>query len=164
MLVITFAVAGCGTASAFGPSASHGGPGGTPAPQIPTASGASPPAPGPAAPGGGTPAPARTLISPGTVSFADAGYTVRLSRGERLKVYLSNTYGAWDPPQANGEAVQRIEASGGYPSHESARATFVAVKDGTATITSRTDSACLHAQPPCAIAQRYWLIHVIVTG
>jgi hypothetical protein len=89
---------------------------------------------------------------------------VRLSRGERLNVYLSNRYGAWDLPQANGKAVQRIEASGGYPSRESARATFLAVADGTATIISRTDHPCLHAHPPCAIVQRIWLVRVVVSG
>jgi hypothetical protein len=77
---------------------------------------------------------------------------------------LSNRYGAWELPAANGEAVRRIEASGGYPSGESARATFLAVADGTATIVSRTDYPCLHAHPPCAIAQRIWLVRVIVAA
>lgn len=96
--------------------------------------------------------------------MADAGYTVRLSRGERLKVYLSSQDGAWDLPQADGEAMQRTEAAGGFPSGESARATFVAVADGTATILSRTDHPCLHANPPCAMAQRLWQVRVIVSG
>jgi hypothetical protein len=77
---------------------------------------------------------------------------------------LSSRSGAWELPTANGEAVQRIEASGGYPSREPARATFLAVADGTATIVSRTDYHCLNAHPPCAIAQRIWLVQVIVAA
>jgi hypothetical protein len=164
MVLIALLAAGCGTGGEFGRPASSGGSGGTPAAQIPSASAASPPTPVPVAPAGETPAATRTLISPGTVTFADAGSTVRLSRGERLNVYLSNRYGTWDPPQANGKAIQRIEVSGGYPSRTSARATFLAVADGAATIVSRTDHPCLHAHPPCAIVQRIWLVHVVVSG
>jgi hypothetical protein len=163
-ILIALLAAGCGTGGELGHSASPGGPGRTPTTQIPSASAASPPTLAPAPPTSETPAPTHTLISPGTVTFADAGYTVRLSPGERLNVYLSNRYEAWDRPQANGEAVQRIAASGGYPSRRSARATFLAVMDGTATIISRTDHPCLHAHPPCAVMQRIWLVRVVVSG
>lgn len=158
LVLIGLAAAGCGAGSGFGRPASASNP-------LPSASGAPPPAHVPATP---TPtsaaSPERTLVSPGTITFADSGSTVRLSRGERLNVFLSNFYGAWDPPEASGDAVQRTASSGGYPSRASARATFVAVAEGTATITARTDYACLHAQPPCAIAQRFWMVHVIVSG
>lgn len=162
-MLVVFAT-GCGTGGEFSQSVQPGSQGDTPAIPVASARPATPPAPVPPAPTGGTPAPAPTLVSPGTVTLADAGSTVRLRRGERLHVRLSNGSGTWEPPSADGEAVRRIEASGGYPSREAAQATFLAVADGTATITSRTDYPCLHAHPPCAIAQRIWLVRVIVSN
>jgi hypothetical protein len=160
LLVVAF-IAGCGTSGGVSGPVPLGGSGGTPT--VPVASAyASPPLPAPSPGSGGTPIGGPTLTSPETVTLADAGYTVRLSRGERLDVYLQD--GAWDPPQAYGGAVQRTEAAGGYPSGEPARATFVAVANGTATILSRTDHPCLHAHPPCAMVQRLWLVRVIVGG
>ena len=54
--------------------------------------------------------------------------------------------------------------SGGYPSNRPADAAFLAVRAGTASVTSMTDHPCLHAQPPCRIAQRAWSVRVLVTG
>jgi hypothetical protein len=56
------------------------------------------------------------------------------------------------------------EASGGYPSDRTATAVFVAARDGKASISSITDHPCLHAQPPCMIAQHVWAVHVVVAG
>lgn len=160
-LLMVVLIAGCGTSSGGSGPVSLGGS--DSAPTVPAASAASPPAPAPASPGSGTPTGGPTLTSPGTVTLADTGATVRLSRGERLNVDLSGD-GTWDQPQANGAALQRIAATGGYPSKDPARATFVAAADGTATILSRTDQPCLHSSPPCSVMQRIWLVRVIVSG
>jgi len=56
------------------------------------------------------------------------------------------------------------EASGGYPSTRPAIAVFVAVRSGTASVTSITDHPCLHADPPCMMAQRVWSLRVLVAG
>lgn len=156
VLFIVLLVAGCGSVPPPAPTGSGGG--------LPSASGHPPPSPAPVGSTSRSPAPAHTLTTPGTVTFADSGYTVLLRRGERLKVYLSEVYGSWDAPRERGRALQRTEASGGYPSRRPTLATFLAVKEGTATITARTDYRCLHARPRCAVAQTLWLLRVIVSG
>jgi hypothetical protein len=109
-----------------------------------------------------TPTPSPTLTGPHTLTEADSGATVRLHPGEQVNVDLS--HGQWDPPTARGAAVQRTAATGGYPSQQPARATFRAVADGTATLQSTTDYACLHTRPQCMIAQRVWSVRVIVSS
>jgi hypothetical protein len=97
----------------------------------------------------------------GTLTVADSGETVRLKVGQSVRVVLRGG-GTWDLPRAAGKAVRRTSASGGYPTSPPARATFRAVRPGTAVLRSMTDAKCLHAQPPCAIAQRLWTVTVIV--
>ena len=70
--------------------------------------------------------------------------------------------GSYDLPQSTTAVMRRTNASGGYPTDQPARATFVATARGTADLIASTDYACLHATPPCEIAQREWMVHVVV--
>jgi hypothetical protein len=104
---------------------------------------------------------AHTLLALTAVSN---GTTVRLFRGQSLSVVLRGTALSWHVPAASGRAVRRTSASGGYPGHQPARATFVATWPGRAVLSSVNDIACLHARPSCALAQRSWRVVVFVTG
>jgi hypothetical protein len=108
-----------------------------------------------AAPGARTPT-SLTAVSNGT--------TVQLFRGQSVSVVLGGTALSWHVPAATGKAVRRTSASGGYPGHQPARATFVAAWPGRAVLSSVDDAACLHARPSCAVAQRSWRVVVYVTG
>ena len=70
----------------------------------------------------------------------------------------------WDRPVAQGGAVVRVRASGGYPSSLPARAVFKAVRPGTARLTSWTDARCLHLPEArrCLPPQQMWEVAVIV--
>jgi uncharacterized membrane protein len=92
------------------------------------------------------------------------GTTVRLFRGQSVSVVLRGSALSWHVPAATGRAVRRTGASGGYPGHQPARATFVATWPGRAVLSSVNDIACLHARPSCAVAQRSWRVVVFVTG
>jgi hypothetical protein len=104
---------------------------------------------------------ARTPVSLTAVSD---GTTVRLFRGQSVSVVLRGSGLSWHVPAATGKAVRRTSASGGYPGHQPARATFVATWPGRAVLSSVNDAACLHARPACAVAQRSWRVVVFVTG
>ena len=104
---------------------------------------------------------ARTPVSLTAVSN---GTTVRLFRGQSVSVVLRGSALSWHVPAATGTAVRRTGASGGYPGHQPARATFVATWPGRAVLSSVNDIACLHARPSCAVAQRSWRVVVFVTG
>jgi len=104
---------------------------------------------------------ARTPVSLTAVSN---GTTVRLFRGQSVSVVLSGGALTWHVPAATGNAVRRTRASGGYPGHRPARATFLATWPGRAVLSSVDDAACLHARPSCAVAQRSWRVVVFVTG
>jgi hypothetical protein len=93
------------------------------------------------------------------VTASDTGATIQLSVGESLSVSLPADY---DPPAAAGAALTRTATAGGYPTGQPVDATFTAVHAGRVDVTSATDYPCLHATPRCAIAQRLWLVHVIV--
>jgi len=99
-----------------------------------------------------------------TVTEADSGRTVHLHIGQRLRVVLGGHGQQWHLPASPGSSLRLAAASGGYPSNRPADAVFIAVRAGTASITSVTDDPCLHAQPPCMIPQRAWSVHVIVRG
>jgi hypothetical protein len=94
----------------------------------------------------------------------DYGRTIHVSRGDVLKVRLPNgSSGGYHQPQtSDGGIVQRTNAAGGYPTDYIARARFVAHHQGTADLTASTDYSCLHQQPQCEIAQREWIVHVVV--
>lgn len=99
-----------------------------------------------------------------TVTEADSGTTVHLHIGQRLRVVLGGRGERWHPPASPGPFLRLAAASGGYPSGRPADAVFFAVEAGTASVTSMTDHPCLHAQPPCMIAQRVWSVRVLVAG
>jgi hypothetical protein len=102
--------------------------------------------------------------TPVTLTAVSNGTTVRLFRGQSVSVVLRGSALSWHVPAATGRAVRRTSASGGYPGHQPARATFVATWPGRAVLSSFDDAACLHARPSCAIAQRSWRVVVFVTG
>ena len=99
-----------------------------------------------------------------TVTEADSGRTVHLHIGQRLRVVLGGRGEQWHRPASPGPFLRLAAASGGYPSSRPADAVFIAVRAGTASVTSITDHPCLHAKPPCMIAQRVWSVRVLVRG
>ena len=101
-----------------------------------------------------------------TVTTSDDGATVVIVPGQTITVVLSGQgMGKWNRPRLGGSALgvlRQVSASGGYPSSAPARAAFRAVRVGTEAILSATNARCLHARPPCAIAQRSWRVKVVV--
>lgn len=95
---------------------------------------------------------------------ADSGRTVHLNIGQRLRVVLGGRGQQWRRPTSSGRSLRLTTASGGYPSGRPANGVFIAVRAGTVSVTSMTDHPCLHAQPPCMIAQRIWSLRVVVAG
>lgn len=102
--------------------------------------------------------------TPVSLTVASDGTTVRLFRGQSVSVVLGGTALSWHVPAASGKSVRRISASGGYPGHQPARATFLAAWPGRVVLSSVNDIACLHARPACTVAQRSWRVVVFVTG
>ena len=144
----------CGISSAPAGRASHG-PGGSAAP---ARSGR---VTGSAQPTGPTPSP--SAGAPGILTVADSGATVRLSLGQSVTVTLGpHSPFSWHVPAVTGTAVRRTSSGGGYPGHEPARATFLAVRPGRAVLSAVDDAACLHAQPSCMLPQQSWRVVVIV--
>jgi hypothetical protein len=90
---------------------------------------------------------------------------MRLRPGQRVTVALAaRGLLSWHVPAPAGAAVKRVGASGGYPARQPARAVFLAVQPGRATLSAIDDMACLHTQPACLPPQQVWLVTVIVTG
>lgn len=114
----------------------------------------------------GSPSTSHTNTPNGEVSVteADSGRTVHLNVGQRLRVVLGGHGALWHRPTSPGPSLRLAAADGGYPSSRPANAVFVAVQPGTASVTSITDHPCLHAQPPCKIAQRVWGVRVLVAA
>jgi hypothetical protein len=102
--------------------------------------------------------------TPVSLTAVSNGKTVRLFRGQSVSVVLRGTALSWHVPAATGRAVRRTSASGGYPGHQPARATFLATVPGRAVLSSLDDVACLHARPSCSVAQQSWRVVVFVTG
>lgn len=154
--MLAAALTACDTQAAVQPARS---------PAVAVASPASTPAPGRA--GGTAPAtPRPPVTSPAELTTADNGVTVRLHPGQQVTVALpgqGHSYG-WHIPAVAGSAVSRTSASGGYPTQQPARAAFLAMRPGAATLSASDDTACLHAQPSCAVPQREWRATIIVTG
>jgi hypothetical protein len=104
------------------------------------------------------------LTGPATLTAADRGVTIRIHPGQRVTVELAARGSfSWHVPAAAGAAVTRISASGGYPGRQPARATFLAVRAGTATLTAIDDTPCLHTQPACLPVQQAWQVTILVT-
>jgi hypothetical protein len=111
------------------------------------------------------PSPPPTQTGPVTLTTADNGAAVRLHVGQQVAVALASAGSfSWHVPAAAGTAVRRVSASGGYPGQQPARAAFVAVRSGRATLTAIDDTACLHGQPACEPPQQEWQVTIIVTG
>jgi hypothetical protein len=111
--------------------------------------------------GGATPSPTRTNTS--TLTESDSGRTITLTVGQLVTVNLpGGSSGGYDQPQSSSAAMHRDSVSGGYPTDQPAVAQFTAAHAGAADLTSQTDYKCLHAQPPCMVAQKQWVVHVIV--
>ncbi len=100
------------------------------------------------------------------VTASDDGATVVVAPGQVITVTLQGQgMLIWNPPrlaEARPGVLRLLSASGGYPSKTPARTTYSAIGLGTAEILSGTNARCLHAQPPCAIAQRVWRVTVVV--
>jgi hypothetical protein len=92
--------------------------------------------------------------------------TIVLPAGHEVTVILgpSGMVMPWDRPVAQGGAVARVSANGGYPSALAARAVFKAVRPGTARLISWTDAGCLHLPEAqrCLPAQQMWEVAVVV--
>jgi hypothetical protein len=101
---------------------------------------------------------------PVSLTAASNGTTVRLFRGQSVSVVFRGTALSWHVPVATGRSVRRASATGGYPGHQPARATFLATWPGRAVLRSFDDVACLHTRPSCGVAQRSWQVVVFVTG
>ena len=110
-----------------------------------------------------SPRPTPTAVA-GTVTVTDddSGTTVRLVRGQHLRVRLSQ--GTWDPPISSADTVVvRRSSTGGYPTDQPVDATFEAVGAGRADVTAQSDAACFHTEPRCLMAQREWRVSVVVS-
>jgi hypothetical protein len=157
---LTTAVTACGTQAAGQPA----GPPAATATASPARTATTSPQPAGTA-SWRSPSPPPTLTGPGTLTNSDNGATVRLHAGQQVAVALASTgLFSWHVPAAVGAAVTRVSASGGYPGQQPARAAFLAVRPGNATLTAIDDTACLHAQPACEPAQQEWRVTIIVTG
>jgi hypothetical protein len=106
-----------------------------------------------------SPSPRPTLHGSRSLGESDSGSTVVLHVGDAVSVTLGSEY---DQPEARSDILDRTSASGGYPSGRPAQATFRAVSTGKTDVESSTDYSCLHSTPPCRIAQRLWIVHVVV--
>ena len=166
VVMLTAGVAACGTQASGQPvglapaTTATAVPAGTASasPQVAGTASGRPPIPAP-----GSPPP--TLTGPVMLTTADNGAAVRLHAGQQVAVALaSEGLFSWHVPTAVGAAVRRVSASGGYPGQQPARAAFLAVRSGRATLTAIDDTACLHAQPACEPAQQEWQVAIIVTG
>lgn len=101
-----------------------------------------------------------------TVTAPDDGATVVVVPGQVITVVLGGQgMLQWNPPRLAGSVtgvLRQLSASGGYPSTTPARATYRAVRAGTAEVVSGTNARCLHAHPSCEIVQRMWRVTIVV--
>ena len=95
---------------------------------------------------------------------SDYGRTIHVVVGDKISVRLpGGSGGGYHRPRSSDSTVaQRVWAAGGYPSSDDARATFIARHRGRADLTATTDYPCLHTTPRCMIAQRIWVVHIVV--
>jgi hypothetical protein len=125
----------------------------SPAPAMSCDNGASPPSsPPPSSPPPGGP--------DVTVDESSSQSTVTLVVGQTLGVSLGAEY---LPPTA-GAVLTKLSGSGGYPTGQPLSALYRAAAPGTTDLTTRSDYACLHTTPPCALPIRLWTVHVNVVA
>jgi hypothetical protein len=110
-----------------------------------------------------TSSPSPTGLPAGPVTQAGNGKTFQLTVGQQITVVLDTPSVMWDQPTAQGSALTRVSASGGYPGTTPAKGVFRAVSPGTAQLTSATDMPCLHATPRCLPPQQTWSVTVVVS-
>lgn len=103
--------------------------------------------------------PPPTVTGSRTLNEQDSGTTVILRVGATVRVILHSDY---QQPSGRGDAIERTQAGGGYPTGSPATATFTAVRMGSAEISTTTDYACLHATPSCALPQQLWSVQIRV--
>jgi hypothetical protein len=98
------------------------------------------------------------------LTVANNGTLAAVTVGQQLTVDLRPAAGvyAWDRPRLAGAALRLVSAVGGYPSRLPMQAVFLAVAPGVAVVLTASDIPCLHARPPCLLAQRLWQAQVIV--
>ena len=88
---------------------------------------------------------------------------IRLRVGQRVLVRLpGGDYDGYRIPAVTGAAIREVSHDGGYPSRCEARAVYLAVAPGAATLKSQTDFVCLHAKPPCLPPSKTWAVRVSV--
>jgi hypothetical protein len=101
-----------------------------------------------------------------TLTTADDAATVLAVPGQIITIVLDGQgMLRWNPPRLAGSApaaMRQLSVSGGYPSKAPARASYRAVRAGTAEIIASTNARCLHTHPPCEIVQRLWRVTVDV--
>ena len=97
-----------------------------------------------------------------TLTVADNGETVPLRVSQSIDVALVSRGVMWDIPKVSGNAIRRTSASGGYPTHRPAKATFRAVRAGRSSLNSETDAQCLHIKPKCKVKQQEWSVAIVV--
>lgn len=95
------------------------------------------------------------------VGDPDNQSTVTLVVGQTLGVTLGAEF---LPPTVSGTALARVSTSGGYPTGQPLAALYRAVAPGSVDVATRSDYACLHATPPCAVPIRLWTVHVNVVA
>jgi hypothetical protein len=101
------------------------------------------------------------------IGLSSNGKTVVLTVGRRLVVTLAE---GWTAPRARAAGTSvtaqlsplNVTSSTGFPAAGPASAAFMAVRTGLATVTARTDYACLHTSPGCAPPQRSFTVTVRV--
>jgi hypothetical protein len=109
--------------------------------------------------------PSASVASALTINLtaADSGRTITVVAGTVVNIDLAPDTGSYDPPSVDHPAVlQETAHHGGYPATSDAVATFAAIADGSATITSLTDLACLHTTPRCLPPQREFRVTLVV--
>jgi len=119
-----------------------------------------------------TATPAEVTNRPSELGAAHAGLaangtSIVVHVGQRLVVDLAEH---WTAPAARAregsvtaplQPLRRGRAQG-FPVPGPASATFTAVRVGSAVVTAKTDYACLHAVPACALPQQSFTVTVRV--
>ena len=98
------------------------------------------------------------------VTNADNGKSYSLHRGDTLEVRLSGGTYHWSPPMSSNEAVLRRTAVATGTTDGGAWASFLAVADGQADVTSTGDPPCRQSTPPCMAPSQLFRVSLRVTN